>query len=123
MKILVDENIPRMTVNRLRELGHDVRDIRGSSDQGMADAALWDIAVREGRLLITTDKGFTEYRTTNHNGILIVRLRRPNRLKIHQSVMRAMEQFAEAEWRGLLVVALLLNRGLAPTCFQRCPRI
>ena len=88
MKILVDENIPRMTVNRLRELGHDVRDIRGSSDQGMADAALWDIAVREGRLLITTDKGFTEYRTTNHNGILIVRLRRPNRLKIHQSVMR-----------------------------------
>jgi hypothetical protein len=28
MKILVDENIPRMTVNRLRELGHDVRDIR-----------------------------------------------------------------------------------------------
>jgi Domain of unknown function (DUF5615) len=25
MKILVDENIPRMTVNRLRELGHDVR--------------------------------------------------------------------------------------------------
>jgi len=80
MKILVDENIPRMTVNRLRELGHDVRDIRGSSDQGMADAALWDIAVREGRLLITTDKGFTEYRTTNHNGILIVRLRRPNRL-------------------------------------------
>ena len=68
MKILVDENIPRMTVNRLRELGHDVRDIRGSSDQGMADAALWDIAVRESRLLITTDKGFTEYRTTNLTG-------------------------------------------------------
>ena len=36
--------------------------------QGMADAALWDIAVRESRLLITTDKGFTEYRTTNLTG-------------------------------------------------------
>jgi predicted nuclease of predicted toxin-antitoxin system len=88
MKILVDENIPRMTVNRLRELGHDVRDIRGGTGQGIADAALWDIAVREGRLLITTDKGFTKYRTVTHNGILIVRLRQPNRLKIHQSAMR-----------------------------------
>ena len=104
MKILVDENIPRMTVEGLRERGHDVRDIRGSSDQGLEDAALWDIAVRESRLLITTDKGFTEYRTTSHNGILIVRLRQPNRLKIHQSVMRALDRFREAEWRGLLVV-------------------
>jgi predicted nuclease of predicted toxin-antitoxin system len=104
MKILVDENIPRTTVTRLRELGHDVRDIRGSGDEGLADAALWAIAVREGRLLITTDKGFTEYRTTSHNGILVVRLRQPNRVKIHQSVMRAMDRFGEAEWPGLLVV-------------------
>lgn len=104
MKILVDENIPRMTVDRLRELGHDVRDIRGTSGQSLADAALWDVAVREGRLLITTDKGFTEHRTRSHNGILIVRLRQPNRLKIHQSVMRAIERFGEAEWPSLLVV-------------------
>jgi hypothetical protein len=31
MKILVDENIPLMTVDRLRELGRDVMDIRGTS--------------------------------------------------------------------------------------------
>jgi predicted nuclease of predicted toxin-antitoxin system len=104
MKILVDENIPRMTVDHLRDLSHDVLDIRGGANQGMADAALWEVAVREGRLLITTDKGFTEYRTVSHNGILIVRLRQPNRLKIHQSVMRALDQFAEAEWPGLIVV-------------------
>jgi predicted nuclease of predicted toxin-antitoxin system len=30
MKILVDENIPRMTVDRLRGVGHDVIDIRGT---------------------------------------------------------------------------------------------
>jgi predicted nuclease of predicted toxin-antitoxin system len=56
MKILVDENIPRATVTALRELGHDIRDIRGSADQGLADDALWDIDVRERRLLITTDR-------------------------------------------------------------------
>jgi hypothetical protein len=33
-----------------------------------------------------------------------VRLRQPNRLKIHQSVMQAMEPFGAAEWPSLLVV-------------------
>lgn len=104
MRVLVDENIPRMTVDRLRELGHDVKDIRGTTGEGLADAGLWDSAVRERRLLITTDKGFTEYCTASHSGILIVRLRQPNRLKIHRSVMLGIARFSEAEWPGLLVV-------------------
>jgi hypothetical protein len=35
---------------------------------------------------------------------LIVRLRQPNRQKIHQAVMRAIERFEEDEWPGFLVV-------------------
>ena len=104
MKIFVDENIPLMTVRVLREMGHDVRDIRGTAKQGITDDALWEIAQQEGRLLITTDKGFTQHREELHHGILIVRLRQPNRQKIHQRVMQAMTQFAEEEWRDLLVV-------------------
>ncbi len=104
MRILVDENIPRLTVNYLRQAGHDVTDIRGSADQGLADAALWKGAVSERRLLITTDKGFTEYRNADHSGILIVRLRQPNRTKIHKSVLQGLERYSEAEWPGLLVV-------------------
>lgn len=56
MRILVDENIPRMTVGALRETGHDVEDIRGTSLQGMTDEDLMRLAQREQRLLITTDK-------------------------------------------------------------------
>lgn len=104
MKILVDENIPRMTVAHLRALGHDVTDIRGTAIQGSADSHLWGLALREGRLLVTTDKGFTEHRTTPHHGILVVRLRQPNRLKIHKSVMHAIDCFSGVEWDGLLVV-------------------
>jgi len=37
MKIIVDENIPLMTVETLSKLGHSVLDIRGTSDEGMAD--------------------------------------------------------------------------------------
>jgi len=104
MKIFVDENIPLMTVRALREMGHDVLDIRGTPDQGKLDDALWEAAQQEGRLLITTDKGFAQHRDESHFGILVVRLRQPNRHRIHERVMQAMSQFTAGEWPGMLVV-------------------
>ena len=104
MKILVDENIPRNTVETLRTVGHDVKDVRGTTQQALSDPDLWQIAVNEQRLLITTDKGFTAYRNESHHGILVVRLRQPNRDKINSSVLLALQRFAESEWRNLVVV-------------------
>ena len=104
MKMLVDEHIPTLTVRALTSIGHEIRDIRGTPDEGIQDDALWELVQRERRLLITTDKGFTQYRTSEHYGILIVRLRQPNRHKIHQRVMQAIEQVAETDWPGLLVI-------------------
>ncbi len=104
MKIIVDENIPLMTVEALRQLGHDVLDIRGTPDEGSPDDDLWSKSLMEERLLITTDKGFSKHRNELHYGILIIRLKKPNRFKIHQRVMQAMNQFGENEWSGFLVV-------------------
>jgi len=104
MKILVDENIPWTTVQTLRTMGHDVLDIRSTERKGMPDDELWEMAQREGRLIITTDKGFAQYRSQSHHGILIIRLRQPNRQKIHERVLHALKQFREREWPGLLVV-------------------
>ena len=104
MRVLVDENIPRITVEALRALGHDVRDIRGTSDQGITDSSLWVLAIAESRALITTDKGFTEYRSVPHHGILVVRLRQPNRQKIHYCIMKVIGRFADEDWPNRLVV-------------------
>ena len=104
MKILVDENIPATTVSALREQGHDILDIRGTSDQGMADLELWQKALREKRLLITTDKGFAEHRDERHYGLLIIRLKQPSRAKIHQHVLQALKRFPASQWPGLMVV-------------------
>ena len=104
MNICVDENIPLMTVNELRKMGHNVLDIRGSKNEGIEDDILWNLAQKERRLLITTDKGFAKYRDKPHYGILIVRLHQPNRHKIHQSIMYAINRFTSEEWRELLVV-------------------
>ncbi len=104
MKVLVDENIPAMTAQALRELGHDLRDVRGTAGEGMSDEAFWRLAHDEERLLITTDKGFASRRDEPHFGILVVRLRQPNRPRIHQRVLQAVAQFDAAEWPGLLVI-------------------
>ena len=44
-----------MTVQALREMEHEVLDIRGTLDQGASDETLWKISQREGQLLITTE--------------------------------------------------------------------
>ncbi len=104
MKILVDENIPKITVHELRAMGHDVLDIRQTERQGMFDDVLWPFAQAEPRMLVATDKGFSEHRDEPHCGMLIVRLRQPNERRIHARIMAAFRQFADPEWPGLLVV-------------------
>jgi hypothetical protein len=52
MTILVDENIPRMTVDWLRALGQDVKDIRGTQSRGLLDFDLWNVAMAEQRVLV-----------------------------------------------------------------------
>ncbi len=104
MDILVDENIPLMGVQQLRDMGHDVLDIRGTAEQGISDELLWNKACQERRLLITTDRGFAHYRDRNHYGILIVSLRRPTRQKINKRIIDAIKLFSAKQWPGLLVV-------------------
>lgn len=104
MKIFVDENIPKMTVQGLLERRHDVRDIRGSTLEGISDEGIWELVQKENRILITTDKWFMQYRNNEHDGILIIRLKQPNRLKIHNRIMKAISQFTEIEWKRLMVV-------------------
>jgi predicted nuclease of predicted toxin-antitoxin system len=104
MRVLVDENIPKVTVQALTEGGHDVLDIRGTEKERTDDENLWALAQSEARLLITTDKGFVDHREENHHGILIVRLHQPNEERIHARVMAALRQFSEQERTGLTVV-------------------
>ncbi len=104
MRILVDENIPKITVTALQTMRHDVLDIRGTERQGMFDDELWSLAQTEQRILVTTDKGFAEHRDELHCGILVIRLKQPNEQRIHTRIMAAFRQWAESDWPGLLLV-------------------
>lgn len=104
MRIFVDENIPQITVIELKKMGHDVRDIRGTEIEGSLDSELWEMSQKEKRLFITTDKGFTQHRESDHNGVLIICLRQPNRNKIHKRVMLAFKHFSKSNWQGKIVI-------------------
>jgi len=104
MNVLVDENIPRMTVQALKLSGYNVIDNRGTAKEGLGDEELWQMAQDLRCLLVTTDKGFANKRNEVHQGILIVRLRQPNRQKIHVRVMQAMNKYSPSEWPGLTIV-------------------
>jgi predicted nuclease of predicted toxin-antitoxin system len=104
VNILVDENIPNRTVVALRALGHRVLDVRGLAAKGAPDDVVWAMAQREQALLLTTDKGFARRRSAAHHGILVIRLRQPNRERIHLCTMQAVQRFAEGSWPGQTVV-------------------
>lgn len=40
MRILLDENIPKIPVRSLQEMVHDVRDLRGTTLEGIEDEGL-----------------------------------------------------------------------------------
>jgi predicted nuclease of predicted toxin-antitoxin system len=104
VNVVVDENIPLRTITWLREHGHVVIEARMPPLRASDDTIVWTAAQREKALLISTDKGFAANWDQPHFGVLIVRLRQPNRQRIHDRIVLAMQQHAPAEWPGLLVV-------------------
>jgi hypothetical protein len=81
-----------------------VMDLRGTPDEGITDEEVWHRAQSDRRLLITTDRGFGLHRLEPHSGVLIARLRQPNRQRLHGRILLALAQFSGSEWSGLTVV-------------------
>jgi hypothetical protein len=57
-RLLADENFPLPVTEQLRALGHDVVTLEdlGKSDQRLADEAVLDVAVEQGRAVLTLNR-------------------------------------------------------------------
>ncbi len=77
MNLLADEGVDRQVVARLRDEGHSVLYV-AEMESGMADEAVLDLANREDRALLTTDKDFGElvFRQglLSRSGVILIRL-------------------------------------------------
>jgi len=76
-KFFVDACLPRSSTRLLRELGHDAIDAREVSMGNSEDMEIFKYAQKEGRILVTRDKGFGDllkYPPGSHRGIIVLRL-------------------------------------------------
>lgn len=76
LKFLVDVGVGRAVEDLLRSHGYDMKAVR-DIDPGAKDSDILDIAVSEGRMVITMDKDFGELvhkLSMQHSGVLILRM-------------------------------------------------
>jgi predicted nuclease of predicted toxin-antitoxin system len=76
MKFKVDENLPTETAGDLRAAGHEAETVAGEGLAGARDSTVVDSAQREGRVLVTVDKGTADIRSyppQSHSGLILLR--------------------------------------------------
>ena len=102
MRLLADENVPRVAVAALRDAGHDVRWIREESP-GVGDPTVLEKARDDGRTLLTFDKDFARMvfhkGGRNPSGVLLFRLRLASPEYVAGRVVAAVE-FRQS-WDGV----------------------
>jgi len=77
LKFFVDACLPKSSARLLKRLGYDVVDAREVSLGRAKDSLIFGYAQKEGRIIVTRDKGFgnlLEYPLGSHEGIIVLRL-------------------------------------------------
>ena len=108
MRIKLDENLPRALLPELTQLGHEVDTVNDEGEVGRPDSAVWNVCQRERRFLVTQDLDFSDIRRFlpgTHEGILLLRLRRPGRRALFHRVLTIFRTEATDTWRGCFVTS------------------
>ncbi len=107
MKIKLDENIPARLIPILVSLGHPTDTVHQEGLTGKPDPRVIKTARNENRFFITQDLDFSDARqlpSSGHPGILLVRLRNPDREEVYQKLKTLFETEDATQWQGNLVV-------------------
>ncbi len=106
MRLLADENFPKLIVERLRAEGHDVLWAR-TDLAGARDIVLLDLAESEARIMLTLDKDFWQIGVQRRSplkrsGVVLFRVHpaTPGRLA---PLVRAFLE-ADTEWSGYVSI-------------------
>jgi uncharacterized protein (DUF433 family)/predicted nuclease of predicted toxin-antitoxin system len=102
------KNLPARLSAVLSGLHHDVHTLSDENLSGCSDHELWEASKREGRFLITQDLDFSDLRQFTpgtHHGILLVRLRTPDRESLINRVQELFRTEDVNSWARCFVVA------------------
>jgi predicted nuclease of predicted toxin-antitoxin system len=108
MKIKLDENLPVGLVAILSSLSHDVHTVAEENLSGSSDRDVWEATQHDQRFLITQDLDFSDLRRFvpgTHHGMLLVRLRSPDRQSLIGRVRELFQHEDVTNWSRCFVVA------------------
>jgi predicted nuclease of predicted toxin-antitoxin system len=97
MRFLVDEDLPRSTVDLLRHYKHEAVDVRDIGLRGAQDARIAAHAQSEGMCLVTGDLGFSDIRNYppgDYAGLVVLRLPRTASASF---ILNLLESFLQQE--------------------------
>ena len=107
MLFIADANVFVPMVDGLRDMGHDVFDVKEKGLENLSDPEIFRLAQKERRILVTMDKDFSNillYPPGEHHGIIIVKL---YRLKVADATglfLNAMDDIKPEDIPGNLVI-------------------
>lgn len=108
MKIVLDEDLPRSLGTALKQLGHEIFDIRDYGLRGKSDKEIFEFARQQKAVLFSGDLGFAnilQFPLGSHFGITILRF--PNEMltgAINNAVALLMEKILEEDFSGNLII-------------------
>jgi predicted nuclease of predicted toxin-antitoxin system len=101
LRLLADENLPRILVDALRQAGHDVVWV-ATQLTAARDSEVLAFAQAEARIVLTFDRGFGELafrrRLPASSGVILLRLSTSDPENLTLNVVRALD--AREDWRG-----------------------
>ncbi|MBI3302177.1 MAG: DUF5615 family PIN-like protein [Deltaproteobacteria bacterium] len=104
MRLLVDQDVYHVTIEWLRNAGHDVVTAKELGMQRAADEDLLGKARETDRLLLTRDKGFgalTFLKAKRSVGVILLRVTPVVVEEVHQELQRLFREHREEELKGL----------------------
>ncbi len=107
MRLLVDQDIYKISIDNLREWGHDVLTAKELGLQQASDQDLLKRAKEENRLLLTRDKGFGGLVFLNKElstGVILLRMTPVSAEEVHHELHRLLDEHDEDELKKAFCV-------------------
>jgi predicted nuclease of predicted toxin-antitoxin system len=107
-RFLVDEDMPRSMIRKLRAAGYEAEDVRDIGLRGHTDEEVFAYAQAGSMTLISADMGFSNpwrFPAHSHAGIILLRL--PNEMSsdgLSDALIGALASLADVELRGALII-------------------
>ena len=102
LRLLANENVPRLLIEQLRIRSHDVRWV-GEEVRGISDPDVLGQAVAQNRILLTLDKDFGELIFRQGKaascGVILLRIESRSQLEFVSKVLPVLESDS-ARWAG-----------------------